>query len=194
MHLANTAALLFLLVAQSTSEAQAQPNCFQTFQPCLDANQQFFDTTCLPLQTRNFTHYQACRCYHFVNVANCYPHCPNDPTVQAQLAGSVQPQITAECTAANLNPKALPQPAPWQTWVAPPPPPKPAAQTTAAGAAAAASTAPATDGTISTSTGSQPAKSAAGAGGPRSVFDAMTGSLALASGVAGLLLATVFAR
>ncbi|KAL2911583.1 hypothetical protein HK105_208922 [Polyrhizophydium stewartii] len=103
------------LIASTAAVAAQTSNCAPNFQPCIDGNVQFLQATCEPMRATNMTLYQDCHCYHFVNLALCYQLCPDDPTQQAVLAGSVKPSITAECNAANLNPNALPQPPPWQT-------------------------------------------------------------------------------
>jgi hypothetical protein len=53
-----------------------------------------------------------------VNLALCYLQC-DAPSSKAELDGQVQPQITAQCTAAGLNPRALPNPPIWQTYFDP---------------------------------------------------------------------------
>ncbi|KAH6583226.1 hypothetical protein BASA60_001545 [Batrachochytrium salamandrivorans] len=140
--LAPVISIVAVVAAMTHNMVMAQtPDCFPNFQPCLDITASFLSLTCSPLQRTNATHYQSCRCYYFVNMANCYLQCPNDATIQQQLTGTINPSIASECALANLNPKALPQPAPWQVWVAPSVVPSPAPSSTA-GATGAASSSP----------------------------------------------------
>ncbi|KAL2911190.1 hypothetical protein HK105_209341 [Polyrhizophydium stewartii] len=118
MHASSALALALIGGATAVSAQNTTDKCTPNFQPCLTSAQQFLDFTCTPLRATNATYYQDCRCYHFVNLALCYLLCPDDPNQQAILTGGVKPSITAECNAANLNPSALPQPPPWQTFVA----------------------------------------------------------------------------
>ncbi|KAL2911191.1 hypothetical protein HK105_209342 [Polyrhizophydium stewartii] len=94
--------------------AAAQAGCFDTFQPCLEANNVYETTTCVPLRLQNQTMYAVCECYRLVQRDLCYLQCPNNQTVQDERNGTLGPQITQSCAAVSLNPKALPQPPPWQ--------------------------------------------------------------------------------
>lgn len=47
---------------------------------------------------------------------NCYLQC-SSTAAQQELNGGVKPQTTATCSAAGLNPRALPQPPIWQTFL-----------------------------------------------------------------------------
>ena len=104
--------LLYLLI----TAVFCQAGCESTNLPaCKEANRIFKTFTCDPLYVKNATHYQHCLCYHNVNLALCYLQC-NEPSSKAELDSQVQPQITAQCTAAGLNPRALPNPPIWQTY------------------------------------------------------------------------------
>jgi hypothetical protein len=98
------------------SSVLAQAGCEQTnIVPCKNDAEIFRTATCEPMAARNQTHYQHCLCYHFVNLQLCYLQCTS-PAAQAELQGQAIPQTTAQCGAAGLNPRALPQPPIWQTW------------------------------------------------------------------------------
>ncbi|OAJ37492.1 hypothetical protein BDEG_21507 [Batrachochytrium dendrobatidis JEL423] len=132
--------LVAVVLALSSCTVMAQTTkCGPTYALCMTNSDSFLSLTCMPLQATNATFYQDCRCYYYVNRANCYLQCPEDATVQAELSGSVNPSIVAECAAANLNPKSLPQPAPWQTWIAPSSTTRPPVATSATAVSNAAS-------------------------------------------------------
>jgi hypothetical protein len=82
--------------------------------PCLESMALFKESTCVPLMATNATHYADCLCLNAIDTGNCYLQC-DSPAAKAQFAGSAQPQITALCQAANIDPKG-PRPKPsWQT-------------------------------------------------------------------------------
>jgi len=105
-----------LIVVLMGGRVIAQGDCiYANFQNCLNIADDFLSSTCGPLQKTNSSLYNDCLCYNDVNRGLCYKQCPNNSTLQAQYSGGIQPKITADCGAAQLNPSALPSPAPWQT-------------------------------------------------------------------------------
>jgi hypothetical protein len=103
----------FLLLA---AQIHAQEGCESTnIGRCKGDAEIFRSSTCDPLMARNRTHYDHCLCYHFVNLGLCYLQCQSQAAIQ-EHQGQVIPQITAQCTAVQLNPRALPQPPIWQTF------------------------------------------------------------------------------
>ncbi|TPX59911.1 hypothetical protein PhCBS80983_g02131 [Powellomyces hirtus] len=106
-----TTAVLLALVAAAASQS-----CdVATYERCISDSDGFLESTCGPLQTgprANATLETACQCYAIVNKLRCYTFCSGNATVDAQRAGALTEQ-TAKCSAAGLNPAALPQPAPW---------------------------------------------------------------------------------
>jgi hypothetical protein len=83
--------------------------------PCLESMALFKESTCVPLMATNATHYADCLCLNAIDTGNCYLQC-DSPAAKAQFAGSAQPQITALCQAANIDPNG-PRPKPsWQTF------------------------------------------------------------------------------
>ena len=110
-----TSSILSAIVASSLAQAPGA-NC-PIYQPCLNEAKTYREETCGPLMATNQTLYAACLCYNDVNAELCYDQCPDDKQVQLERV-SAQQLVTAECGAANLNPKALPKPAPWVTVIA----------------------------------------------------------------------------
>jgi hypothetical protein len=119
--------LLYSLIASAISSPTPNQDCAPTnFQPCLDTQKTYLDTTCEPLSSKNATFYgnielitlEICKCYNLVNVGFCYKQCPGNIQVQQQLAGTVEPQIIAQCglPQVSLNPNRLPQPPIWVTF------------------------------------------------------------------------------
>lgn len=109
---------MFLFLLASIALAEQQDCSLTNFQPCLDVQQLYLEGTCNPLQAKNITYFQACECYHAVNLGYCYKQCPGNTDVQNQLITVVQPSVTQLCGAVNLNPARLPAPPIWETWFA----------------------------------------------------------------------------
>ncbi|KAI8825069.1 uncharacterized protein EV422DRAFT_244119 [Fimicolochytrium jonesii] len=104
--------LLLALVAAVSAQTCAPAN----YELCKSNAVDFEKSTCGPLATgpaANATLNTACLCYAAVNRVNCYAQCQGNQTVTDELNSVALPSQTARCTAANLNPAALPQPAPW---------------------------------------------------------------------------------
>ncbi|KAI8928807.1 hypothetical protein BC831DRAFT_446643 [Entophlyctis helioformis] len=124
-------AITAVFVAVASIAVNAQQPCPVNFEACLNLNDVFNLSTCGPFQARNATTYQQCLCYGFVNRELCYLQCPNNSTVAGQLP-SVTAQSVSTCGGVGLNPKALPQPAPWQVFGISTAAPAPTAAPTAA--------------------------------------------------------------
>jgi hypothetical protein len=87
----------------SLSVVFAQERCEGTnFQPCLDDNQQYRESTCDPLLTTSAKFYNDCLCYHYANEALCYQQC-SDPSVQTELTTVQIPKTQNQCNAQGLN-------------------------------------------------------------------------------------------
>jgi hypothetical protein len=97
-----------------TSLAQKVDNC-PTFTACKNEMEIYKLSTCEPLMNSNATNYQACLCYYDVNYDFCFNQCPDDPVLKAEKT-AFQAVLTQDCQTAKLNPKALPNPPPWQTF------------------------------------------------------------------------------
>ena len=94
--------------------AQSDTEC-PIYKPCREVNDQYRITTCDPMLSganANATMYAMCICYNSVNTELCYDQCLRDASVQAERIVYRQ-KVSQDCTAAGLNPKALPRPAPW---------------------------------------------------------------------------------
>ncbi|KAJ3034331.1 hypothetical protein HDV00_005186 [Rhizophlyctis rosea] len=138
----------FVLAAVAITGTQAQCS-IDVYNQCVSDNGIFERSTCQSTAVQqspdynNVTMVAVCECYRYANLGNCYTQCANDATITAQYNSVILPNITSACTAAKLNPKALPQPAPWVKTTT----------TTSATATATASTATASPTAASTTQG-----------------------------------------
>jgi hypothetical protein len=106
--------ILISLLLSPASAQNAEPFECSTFQPCLEQNDIFMQSTCMSLT--NSTLIAICNCYAKVNRNYCFNQCPNDENVKIAEA-AFQSELTVACAAVNLDPKALPK-APWDRFTA----------------------------------------------------------------------------
>jgi hypothetical protein len=104
--------ILSLLLSPASAQIPEPFEC-TTFEPCLEQNDIFMQSTCMGLT--NATLSAICNCYAKVNRNYCFNQCPNDERVKT-AAAAFQSELTAACAAVNLDPKALPK-APWDKFV-----------------------------------------------------------------------------